>query len=35
MIDIYKSMGGGWVVDAAAAAAQPRVDVTQDPKIFP
>jgi outer membrane protein, multidrug efflux system len=35
MIDIYKSMGGGWVVDAAAAAAQPGVDVTQDPKIFP
>jgi len=35
MIDIYKSMGGGWVVDAAAVAAQPRVDVTQDPQIFP
>jgi len=35
MVDIYKSMGGGWVVDAAALSAQPRVDVTQEPKVFP
>ena len=35
LVDLYKSMGGGWVVDAAAVAPQPRVDVTQDPKSFP
>ena len=35
LVDLYKSMGGGWVIDAAAAASQPRVDVTQDPKPFP
>jgi len=35
MVDLYKSMGGGWVVDAAAVSAQPRVDLTQDPKPFP
>jgi multidrug efflux system outer membrane protein len=35
MVDIYKSMGGGWVIDAAAQSVQPRVDVTRDPKPFP
>jgi multidrug efflux system outer membrane protein len=35
MVDLYKSMGGGWVVDAAAQSAQPRVDLTQEPKVFP
>jgi len=35
LVEIYKSMGGGWVVDAAALAAQPRVDVSQTPKPFP
>ena len=35
LVDIYKSMGGGWVVDAAAQSAQPRVDLTQEPKVFP
>jgi outer membrane protein, multidrug efflux system len=35
LVDLYKSMGGGWVVDAAAVAAQPRVDLAQDPKSFP
>ncbi len=35
LVDLYASMGGGWVVDAAALAAQPRVDMTQDPKSFP
>ena len=35
MVDLYKAMGGGWVVEAAADATQPRVDVTQEPKAFP
>jgi multidrug efflux system outer membrane protein len=35
LVDLYKSMGGGWVIDAAATASQPRVDVTKDPKPFP
>lgn len=35
LVDLYKTMGGGWVVDAAALAAQPRVDMTQDPQSFP
>jgi len=35
LVDLYKTMGGGWVVDAAALAAQPHVDMTQDPESFP
>jgi multidrug efflux system outer membrane protein len=35
LVDIYKSMGGGWVVDAAALAAQPRADLARDPDSFP
>jgi len=35
LVDLYKTMGGGWVIDAAAAAPQPRVSLTQDPKPFP
>jgi len=35
MVDLYKSMGGGWVVDAAALSAQPGVDLSQEPKVFP
>jgi multidrug efflux system outer membrane protein len=35
LVDLYKAMGGGWVIDAAAAASQPRVSLTQDPKPFP
>ena len=35
LVDLYKSMGGGWVVDAATIAAKPRVDISQDPKSFP
>ena len=35
LVDLYKSMGGGWVVDAAALSAQPRVDLTQEPQVFP
>ena len=35
MVDLYTTMGGGWVVDAAAIAAQPHVDMSQDPNSFP
>ena len=35
LIDLYKAMGGGWVVDAAAAAPQPRVSLTTDPPVLP
>ena len=35
LVDLYTTMGGGWVVDAAALAAQPHVDMSQDPKSFP
>jgi multidrug efflux system outer membrane protein len=35
LVDLYKSMGGGWVIDAAAAATQSRITLTQDPKPFP
>ena len=35
LVDIYTTMGGGWVVNAAAVAAQPHVDMSQDPKAFP
>lgn len=35
LVDLYKTMGGGWVIEAAAAAPQPRVSLTQDPKPFP
>ena len=35
MVDLYTTMGGGWVVDAAALATQPHVDMSQDPKSFP
>jgi len=35
LVDLYKTMGGGWVIDAAATAPQPRVSLTHDPKPFP
>jgi multidrug efflux system outer membrane protein len=35
LIDLYKAMGGGWVVEAAAAAPQPRVNLSTDPPVFP
>ena len=35
LIDLYKSMGGGWVVEAAATAPQPRVNLATDPPVFP
>ena len=35
LVDLYKSMGGGWVVDAAALAAQPHVDMRKIRNPFP
>ena len=35
LIDLYKAMGGGWVVEAAAAAPQPSVNLANDPPVFP
>jgi multidrug efflux system outer membrane protein len=35
LIDLYKAMGGGWVVEASAAAPQPRVSLTSNPPVFP
>lgn len=35
LIDLYKAMGGGWVVAAAAAAPQPRVSLSSNPAVFP
>jgi multidrug efflux system outer membrane protein len=31
LVDLYKTMGGGWVVEAANAASQPRVSITRAP----
>jgi outer membrane protein, multidrug efflux system len=31
LVDVYKAMGGGWVDDAAKAAPQPRLDISQTP----
>ncbi|HJY38753.1 MAG TPA: efflux transporter outer membrane subunit [Steroidobacteraceae bacterium] len=35
LIDLYKAMGGGWVIEASAAAPQPRVSLTSNPPVFP
>lgn len=35
LIDLYKSMGGGWVVEASGMAPQPRVSLATDPTPFP
>jgi multidrug efflux system outer membrane protein len=35
LVDLYLSMGGGWVIDAAELAAKPRVDMAQEPDSFP
>lgn len=35
LINLYKSMGGGWVIEAADMAPQPRVSLTSDPRPFP
>lgn len=35
LIDLYAAMGGGWVVEAARIAPQPRVSLATDPKPFP
>ena len=35
LIDLYKAMGGGWVIEASAMTPQPRVDLSTDPRPFP
>ena len=35
LIDLYKTMGGGWVVEASGMAPQPRVSLATDPRPFP
>jgi multidrug efflux system outer membrane protein len=35
LIDLYKAMGGGWVIEAAAAAPQPGVSLSTDPPVIP
>lgn len=35
LIDLYKAMGGGWVIEASAMAPQPRVSLSTDPRPFP
>lgn len=35
LIDLYKAMGGGWVIDASEMTPQPRVDLATDPRPFP
>jgi len=34
-INLYKAMGGGWVIEADKLAPQPTVDITQNPRPFP
>jgi outer membrane protein, multidrug efflux system len=35
LIDLYKAMGGGWVIEASEMAPQPQVSLTTDPRPFP
>lgn len=35
LIDLYKAMGGGWVIEASDMAPQPQVSLTTDPRPFP
>jgi outer membrane protein, multidrug efflux system len=35
LVNLYKAMGGGWVVQANQLAPQPNVDVQTNPPIFP
>lgn len=35
LIDLYKAMGGGWVIEASAMAPQPQVNLSTDPRPFP
>lgn len=34
LVDVYKAMGGGWVDEAAKAAPQPGIDISQTPPEF-
>ena len=35
LVNLYKAMGGGWVVQANQLAPQPNIDVQANPPIFP
>ncbi len=35
LVNVYKAMGGGWVVQASDLAPQPNVDAQANPPIFP
>ena len=35
LVNLYKAMGGGWVVQAARMAPAPNIDVQANPPIFP
>lgn len=35
LINLYKSLGGGWVDQAEKLATQPTVDLSQNPPVFP
>ncbi|HEY6644063.1 efflux transporter outer membrane subunit [Povalibacter sp.] len=35
LVDLYKAMGGGWVMEASAMAPQPQVNLSADPRPFP
>jgi len=35
LINLYKAMGGGWVIEAADRAPQPRVNLSTNPPVFP
>ncbi|MET0660146.1 MAG: efflux transporter outer membrane subunit [Steroidobacteraceae bacterium] len=35
LIDLYKAMGGGWVIEASDRAPQPQVSLTTNPRPFP
>ncbi|MGH8650330.1 MAG: TolC family protein, partial [Burkholderiales bacterium] len=35
LINVYKAMGGGWVVEADKLAPRPSVDISRNPPIFP
>ncbi|MGH8634480.1 MAG: efflux transporter outer membrane subunit, partial [Burkholderiales bacterium] len=35
LINVYKAMGGGWVVEADKLAPRPTVDISKNPPIFP
>lgn len=35
LIDLYKAMGGGWVIEASDRAPQPQVSLSANPRPFP